>query len=151
MANVGKIVGAVAKAAKVGVKAAEKTLTDSGGHVRLKPAAKNVPNPPNEAKALAQGQASGGRAYNKASKEYEQGAGKYGNMYEQQDAAREAMFRAPIGRKTSIALKKLTDAEALKATTPRTKDATWSKKEPIKIRSNQLGGQHMGGHAPLKG
>jgi hypothetical protein len=35
MANVGKIVSAVAKAAKVGVKAAEKTLTDSGAHVKV--------------------------------------------------------------------------------------------------------------------
>lgn len=149
MANVAKIVSKIIKAAEK--KPVRKLAEPSKASVKVKPAAKNVPNPPNKAKALEQGQASGGRAYNKASREYEQGAGKYGNMYEQQDAAREAMFKAPIGRKTSIALKKLTDAEALKATTPRTKDATWSTKKPIKIKSNQLGGQHMGGHAPLKG
>ena len=123
----------VEKIAKMQEKAkAERIASNS---VKLKPAAKQIPNNPSYTKAVAQGRASGGRAYNKAAKEYEEGAGKYGNMYEMQDAARTAMFESPIGRKTSIALKKIADADALKATTPRTKDATFSTKPSIKINS----------------
>lgn len=70
--------------------------------VRVKPAAKQQPNKPNETKMVHKINESGGRAYNKAAKEYEAGAGRHGNMYEMQDAARDAMFRAPAGRKVSI-------------------------------------------------
>jgi hypothetical protein len=132
------LVGAAAAAAarlvakKLGSKAAKKaaatkkqaatraeTVRIAKNSVKVKPAAKPKPNKPNEAKMLYKVRDSGGRAYNKATKEYEQSAGRHGNMYEMQDAGREAMFRAPIGRKTSIQAKKLNQAEARKATTPR--------------------------------
>ena len=135
-------------------KPVSKPLKDSGGHVRVKPAAKNVPNPPNEAKAGHKFNDTRGRAYNNAAKEYEAGAGRHGNMYEMQDAAREASANAQTGRKANIVGKKLVEAERNKATTPRTTpDTAWSTKKPIQIRTSGLqgksgafGGQHMGGH-----
>jgi len=127
-----------AAAAKKQAATRAETVRIAKNSVKVKPAAKPKPNKPNEAKMLYKVRDSGGRAYNKAAREYEQGAGRHGNMYEQQDAAREAMFKAPVGRKTNIQGKKLNEAEARKATTPRpSKDTrnTWSNKSPIKIDS----------------
>ena len=117
-------------------KPVSKPLKDSGGHVRVKPAAKPIPNPPNEAKAFYKFDSSRGRAYNRASKEYEAGAGRHGNMYEQQDAAREAAINAQTTRKANIAGKKLVETERNKASFPRTTPGTaWSNKKAVKIDS----------------
>lgn len=141
-----KLIGAGVKAAakaagknvKPSLKAAKKAkpLANPKSGVRVKPAAKQQPNKPNETKMVHKINESGGRAYNKAAKEYEAGAGRHGNMYEMQDAARDAMFRAPAGRKVSITGKKLSAIEKNKATTPqRSKDTAWSTKKAIKINS----------------
>ena len=113
-----------------------KTNAIQKNSVKVKPAAKQKPNRPNEAKTNSQYNSSSGRAYNKATKEYEEGAGRHGNMYEMQAAGREAMFNAPLKRKTSIAGNKLSKIEKNKATTPRTtKSTTWSTKPVVKINS----------------
>ena len=111
-------------------------LATPKSNVQTKPARKQVPNPPNQAKAFYKFDSSRGRAYNKAAKEYEEGAGRHGNMYEMQDAASDAAMRAQTTRKANIAGKKLAAAERNKATTPRTsKDTTWSTKNRVKINS----------------
>ena len=128
------------KSVKKALKTAKKSkpLANPKSAVRVKPAAKQRPNKPDDAKVNYKVNDSGGRAYNKAAREYEEGAGRHGNMYEMQAEAREAMFRARVGRKTSIQGKKLSQAEARKATNPRpTKDIVnsnvWEKR--IKINS----------------
>ena len=128
------------KSVKTALKTAKKTkpLATPKSAVRVKPAAKQKPNKPDNAKVNYKVNDSGGRAYNKAAREYEKDTGKYGNMYEMQAEARDAMFRAPVGRKTSIQGKKLSQAEVRKATTAqpsKDKSNTWSLKKPIKINS----------------
>lgn len=119
----GKIAARLAakKSVKEALKNAKKAkpLAEPKSAVRVKPAAKQRPNKPDDAKVMYKVNDSGGRAYNKAAREYEEGAGRHGNMYEMQAEARDAMFRAPVGRKTSIQGKKLSQAEARKATTPK--------------------------------
>ncbi len=130
--------GASKKVVKKALKTAKKSkpLAEPKSAVRVKPAAKQKPNKPDAARANYKASDGGYRAYNKAAKEYEQSAGRHGNMYEQQDVAREAMFKAPVGRRTSIQGRKLNEAEARKATTPVVKGpAAWSTKKPIKINS----------------
>lgn len=129
------------KVIKAAAKAATRANTDAiqKSSVKVKPAAKQKPNPPNKAKIDSQYNSSSGRAYNKATKEYEEGAGRHGNMYEMQAAGREAMFNAPLKRKTSIAGNKLSKIERNKATTPRTtKSTTWSVKPVVKVNSANL-------------
>ena len=118
-----------------------KPLTDSGGHVRVVPGksvptSKSVSNSGLEnrgAKPTANERINRARdlQWNKAEKNYD-------------SDTRVAGYKGgpnvnPQGPKG----KNLRQSEAIKLEA--------SKKLPIKIRSNQLGGQHMGGHAPLIG
>jgi hypothetical protein len=100
--------------------AKRKPLATPKSGVRTKPAAKQKPNNPNEAKAFAKGTDSMGRAYNRTLREYNSmpEAGRFGSAAEAQASARDAAFAAPMARKASIAIKKLSDAEKRKATTP---------------------------------
>jgi hypothetical protein len=110
------------KAAKESYRASVKrgTYATPKSGVKVKPAAKQKPNKPNEAKAFAKSNDSMGRAYNKALREYNSmpEAGRFGSAAEAQANARDAAFAGPMARKASIAIKKLTDAEKRKATTP---------------------------------
>jgi hypothetical protein len=92
------------------------TVRIAKNSVKVKPAAKPKPNKPNETKMLYKVKDSGGRAYNKAIKEYDSmpEAGRFGSAAERQAAGIEAMAKAPVGRKTSIAAKKLNQAAAKK-------------------------------------
>ena len=115
-----------------------KPLANPKSAVKVKPAAKQKPNSPNAAKVFDKTNQTRNRAYQNAYREYEETAGRHGNLYEAQAMAREAMLSAKPSRKISIADKKLTPIKKNKATTPRTsKDTTWSTKKPIKINSQQ--------------
>ena len=109
----GGIVGA-------GAKSVNPVYKNIGSSVKVKPAAKQKPNRPNETKAFSKADSTMGRSYNKAAKEYDSmpEAGRFGSAAERQAMANEIASKSPIGRKTSIAIKKLTDAEKRKATTP---------------------------------
>jgi hypothetical protein len=107
-----KVTGkAVKKAAAAKKQAAvrEETKRIAKNSVKVRPASKPKPNKPNEAKILYKVRDSGGRAYNKALKEYDSmpEAGRFGSAAERQAMAIEAMSKAPVGRKTSIAASKL--------------------------------------------
>ena len=117
-----------------------KPLANPKSAVKVKPAAKQKPNSPNAAKVFDKTNQTRNRAYQNAYREYEETAGRHGNLYEAQAMAREAMLSAKPSRKISIANKKLTAIKKNKATTPRTsKDTTWSTKKPIKIGGGVLG------------
>ena len=96
------------------------TVRIAKNSVKVKPASKPKPNKPNEAKMLYKVRDSGGRAYNKALKEYDSmpEAGRFGSATERQAMAIEAMSKAPVGRRTSIQGRKLNEAEARKVTNP---------------------------------
>jgi len=122
--------GRVAKAGATAAKAVSsaskakksvKPLTEPKSAVKVKPAAKQKPNKPNESKMFYKVNDSGGRAYNRSNREYDAmpEAGKFGSAAERQAMAIEAMRKAPVGRKTSIVGEKLNQAEARKATTPK--------------------------------
>ncbi len=105
-----------AAAAKKQAATRAETVRIAKNSVKVKPAAKPKPNKPNEAKMLYKVRDSGGRAYNKAIKEYDSmpEAGRFGSAAERQAAGIDAMAKAPVGRKTSIAAKKLNQAAAKK-------------------------------------
>jgi hypothetical protein len=111
------------KSVKKAIKTAKKSkpLAEPKSAVRVKPAAKQRPNKPNETKAFSKANDSAGRAYNRALREYNSmpEAGRFGSAAEAQANARDAALAAGVGRKTSIAIKKLTEAEKRKATTPK--------------------------------
>ena len=112
-----------AKSVKEALKTAKKSkpLAEPKSAVRVKPAAKQRPNKPDEAKAFSKANDSAGRAYNRALREYNSmpEAGRFGSAAEAQANARDAALAAGVSRKTSIAIKKLTEAEKRKATTPK--------------------------------
>lgn len=101
--------------------AKKKPLANPKSGVRVKSAAKQQPNKPNETKMVYKINDSGGRAYNKAIKEYNSmpESGRFGSAAERQAMGIEIMSKAPVGRKVSITGKKLNQAEARKATTPK--------------------------------
>ena len=128
------------KSVKKALKTAKKSkpLANPKSAVRVKPAAKQRPNKPNDAKANYKAADSGYRAYIKSIKKYDESpeAGRFGSAAERQAMGIEAMRNAPVGRRTSIQGKKLNEAEARKATTPVVKGAAArSTKKPIKINS----------------
>ena len=92
------------------------TVRIAKNSVKVKPASKPKPNKPNEAKILYKVGDSGGRAYNKALKEYDSmpEAGRFGSAAERQAMAIEAMSKAPVGRRTSIAASKLSGSKPIK-------------------------------------
>ena len=107
-------------------KPVSKPLKDSGGHVRVKPAAKNVPNNPDASKIL--------------DKSLRRSFGAEGEERS--------------GRKEKIQIKKLPN-KAPSATRPSNfgsgADRVKVNSNPVKTsglqgRSGALGGQHMGGH-----
>jgi hypothetical protein len=117
--------------------AKRKPLTTPKSAVKVKPAAKQKPNKPNESKMFYKVNDSGGRAYNRSNKEYDAmpEAGRFGSAAERQAMAVEAMRKAPVGRRTSIVGKKLNQAEARKATTPKRTPANPAR-ETVKINSS---------------
>ena len=144
MANVVKIVKSVVKATtktKPSLKAAQKAkpLANPKSGVKVKPAAKQQPNKPNETKMVYKVNESGGRAYNKAIKEYDlmPESGRFGSAAERQAMGIESMSKAPVGRKVSIAAKKLNQAEARKATTPKNINTKNAFSNRIKINSQR--------------
>jgi hypothetical protein len=124
-----KIIGAGVKAAakaagaKPSLKAAQKAkpLATPKSGVRVKSAAKQKPNKPNESKYIYKVNETRNRAYNKAVKEYESmpEAGRFGSAAEKDGMASEASNSARISRKMSIASKKYKAPEASGATTPK--------------------------------
>ena len=110
------------KAAAVKKQAAvrQETKRIAKNSVKVRPASKPKPNKLNEAKILYKVKDSGGRAYNKALKQYDSmpEAGRFGSAAERQAMAIEAMSKAPVGRRTSIQGRKLNEAEARKVTNP---------------------------------
>ena len=129
---------AAKKTVKKALKTAKKTkpLAEPKSGVRVKPAAKQKPNKPNEAKAFSKANDSAGRAYNRSLREYNSmpEAGRFGSAAEAQANARDAALAAGVGRKTSITIKKLTDAEKRMAKTPKRTPAK-SAKNTVKINS----------------
>ena len=111
------------KSVKKAVKTIKKSkpLAEPKSGVRVKPAAKQQPNKPNEKKAFLKANDSAGRAYEKSIKQYNSmpEAGRFGSAAEAQANARDAALAAQVSRKTSITIKKLTDAEKRMATTPK--------------------------------
>lgn len=126
-----KLIGAGVKAAakaankkvKPSLKAAQKAkpLANPKSAVRVKPAAKQKPNKPNEAKAFSRVDDSMGRAYERSIKEYNAmpEAGRFGSAAEAKANATDIATSTQIGRKTGIAIKKLTEVEKRMATTPK--------------------------------
>lgn len=131
MANIGKIVTGAIK----GAKAVEKKLVDSGGHVKVKPAAKPVGNPRNAAKsneALYSSWRRGEKHHNARFPEPLENVGKKRSM-------RVSMSKNPTG--------------AGNASRPARSPSDGTFNFPVKINSSplkgvsgKLGNQHMGGH-----
>jgi len=146
-----KLVAAGAKAAAKAVgKKATKPLVNSKSAVKVKPAAKQKPNKPNETKMVYKINDSGGRAYNKAIKEYDSmpEAGRFGSAAERQAMGIEIMSKAPVGRKVSITGKKLNQAEARKATTPKNINTANPFANRVKINTDPT--KPKGVFSPLK-
>ena len=126
-----KLIGAGAKIAakaagkkvKPSLKAAQKAkpLANPKSAVRVKPAAKQKPNKPNEKKTFAKVDDSMGRAYERSIKDYNamSEAGRFGSYAEAKANATDIATSTQIGRKTGIAIKKLTEAEKRMASTPK--------------------------------
>ena len=126
-----KLIGAGAKIAakaagkkvKPSLKAAQKAkpLANPKSAVRVKPAAKQKPNKPNEKKTFAKVDDSMGRAYERSIKDYNAmpEAGRFGSAAEAKANATDIATSTQIGRKTGIAIKKLTEAEKRMASTPK--------------------------------
>lgn len=121
----GKIVARLAakKSVKEALKIAKKAkpLSNPKSAVRVKPAAKQKPNKPDEKKIFAKINDSMGRAYERSIKEYNAmpEAGRFGSAAEAKANATDIATSTQIGRKTGIAIKKLTEAEKRMATTPK--------------------------------
>lgn len=117
----------------------KKPLAEPKSAVRVKPAAKQRPNKPNEKKTFFKANDSTGRAYNKALKDYESmpEAGRYGSAAEAQANARDIALKSPIGRKPSITLNKLNQAEKRMATTPKRTPAKPAR-NTVKVNTNPL-------------
>ena len=127
------------KAVKAAKKAAQRAETNKiqKNSVKVKPAAKQKPNRPNEAKAMYKYRNSRGRAYNSATREYEEEFSRHGNWYEMQEIGQDALLSAKSTRKTNIAEKKLVQAERRKATTPKNQSTNYNPwVESIKIKSS---------------
>lgn len=93
------------------------TRKSASSNVRVKPAAKPVPNPPNQARANYKSESTYNRAY-RAARQYETNDMYHGNLDELHIAAREQAFIAQKNRKVNITNKKL-EAEKNKPSFPR--------------------------------
>ena len=127
------------KAVKAVKKAAERAKTNKiqKNSVKVKPAAKQKSNKPNQAKVNYKDKTSYNRAYNKFIKEYNSmpEAGRFGSAAEREANAIDAMGTLGLSRKANIAKKKISQTNARKATTPTNKTVNPVNKT-IKINSS---------------
>ena len=143
MANPMKAIKAIKKIKPTGVKGRgtkSTSVKEPKFNVKVKSAAKQKPNKPNETKAFFKANSTMGRSYNKAAKEYDSmpEAGRFGSAAERQYTANKIANDSPISRKASIAIKKLTNAEKRKATTPSNISTANPFARRIKINSSKL-------------
>lgn len=129
------------KAVKAAKKAAERAKTNKiqKNSVKVKPAAKQKPNRPNQAKVNYKSDTSYNRAYNKFIKEYKSmpEVGKFGSAAEMEAEAIDAMGLLGLSRKANIVKKKIRQTNARKATTPTNRTVNpFDFKETIKINSS---------------
>lgn len=127
------------KAIKAAKKAAERAKTNKiqKNSVKVKPAAKQKPNRPNQAKVNYKDTTSYNRAYSKFIKEYDSmpAAGRFGSAAEREANAIDAMGTLGLSRKANIVKKKIRQTNARKATTPTNKTVNPVNKT-IKINSS---------------
>ncbi len=127
------------KAVKAVKKAAERAKTNKiqKNSVKVKPAAKQKPNKPSQAKVNYKDTTSYNRAYNKFIKEYNSmpEAGRFGSAAEREANAIDAMGTLGLSRKANIVKKKISQTNKRKATTPTNKTVNPVNKT-IKINSS---------------
>lgn len=127
------------KAIKAAKKAAERAKTNKiqKNSVKVKPAAKQKPNKPNQAKVNYKDKTSYNRAYSKFIKEYDSmpAAGRFGSAAEREANAIDAMGTLGLSRKANIVKKKISQTNKRKATTPTNKTVNPVNKT-IKINSS---------------
>lgn len=127
------------KAIKAAKKAAERAKTNKiqKNSVKVKPAAKQKPNRPNQAKVNYKDTTSYNRAYSKFIKEYDSmpAAGRFGSAAEREANAIDAMGTLGLSRKANIVKKKISQTNKRKATTPTNKTVNPVNKT-IKINSS---------------